>query len=408
MKIKLQLLLWSLALVLVSACSDDKKPELGPLDKGEERTVLAYWIGENDLSDFAKSDFNEMMEGVTGVDTKKNNLVVYCDTQGDLPRLIHVSKRAGKVVADTIYTYPTQNSLKKEVMSEIISRVMIAFPAKSYGLVLASHADGWIEARKPASTRHFGDYNGTQMDIPLLREALETLPVSLEFILFDACYMQAIEVAYELRNVTNYVISSPTEIPGPGAPYQKVVPFLFSSAAAVDIAQAYYNYYGHEDGSIKTDATFMNGNWEYVWDHGVSVSVIKTSELEELAEATSDILSRYAENKVAISTYSLFNYGYAWGKDDADTDYYDLKQLIAKLTSENPDYDVWNVAFEKAQPYFKTTRTCYAGRKNPREFSMAEANGITTFIPQSGSPLLNFYQTLQWYKEGNVWQSSGW
>ena len=37
-----------------------------------------------------------------------------------------------------------------------------------------------------------------------------------DFVLFDACFMQSIEVAYALRNFTDYYIGSPTEIPGPG------------------------------------------------------------------------------------------------------------------------------------------------------------------------------------------------
>ena len=46
--------------------------------------------------------------------------------------------------------------------------------------------------------------------------------------LFDACYMQSVEVIYQLRDRTDYFIGSPTEIPGPGAPYEAVVPALFS------------------------------------------------------------------------------------------------------------------------------------------------------------------------------------
>ena len=32
-----------------------------------------------------------------------------------------------------------------------------------------------------------------------------------DFVLFDACFMQSIEVAYALRNFTDYYIGSPTE-----------------------------------------------------------------------------------------------------------------------------------------------------------------------------------------------------
>lgn len=409
MKIKLQLLLWSLVLVLVSACEkDDPTPE--PPARGEERTVLVLWVGQNDLSAYAISDFNEMVEGIANVDVTKNNLIVYCDTQQDVPQLIHISKSKGEIVADTIYTYNEQNSLKKEVMSDIISKVMGEFPAKSYGLVFASHADGWMESANVA-TRHLGDYNSTNMNITDFREVLEGFP-RFEFILFDACYMQAIEVGYELRNCADYIIGSPTEIPGPGAPYQDVVPQMFTTTkVAENIARAYYDYYGQEDGTIKVDAKYIRNGSNDKWSYGVSVSVLKTSELDALAAATEKILAQYAGNKTNINVdYSWFNYGYAKKSKSGSkiADYYDLDELIRRVTDANGDYDQWRVLFDKAQPYFKTTKTNYIARLNAKEASMDGAGGVSVYIPQNSSSFLAFYSTLELYAIGKVWQSSGW
>lgn len=62
--------------------------------------------------------------------------------------------------------------------------------------------------------------------------------------LFDACYMQSVEVIYQLRDRTDYFIGSPTEIPGPGAPYEAVVPALFSQdKPEINIAESYYTVY---------------------------------------------------------------------------------------------------------------------------------------------------------------------
>ena len=56
--------------------------------------------------------------------------------------------------------------------------------------------------------------------------------------------MQSVEVAYELRDCSEYFIGSPTEIPGPGAPYKGVVPEMFDETnLATNIAEAYYGYY---------------------------------------------------------------------------------------------------------------------------------------------------------------------
>jgi len=411
MKIKPYYLLMSLVLMLVSACSDDKDPTPTPPEIGEERTVLVYWVGDNakgDLSYYAMSDFNEMVEGMAGVDASKYNLLVYSELKNDVPHLIHVSKVSGKVVADTIKTYEEQNPLDKTVMSGVISKVVSEYPAKSYGLVMASHADGWMEASSSAnSTRHFGDYRGTQLNITDLREVLEDAP-HLEFILFDACYMQTIEVAYELRNCADYIIGSPSEIPGPGAPYQKVVPFFFhSSDPAGNIASAYYDYYGNADGTIRTDAAYTLAGVKKNWIYGVSVSVLNISKIDALAGATERILSQYVPNKTPVSTSGLYYYSYSDGNGSAW--YYDMDAVINEVTGGNADYDNWRDLFDVAQPYFKTTKTNFVNRMGKEDYSMEGAHGVSMYVPTNASSNAHkFYQTLQLYTNGNVWKSSGW
>ena len=41
--------------------------------------------------------------------------------------------------------------------------------------------------------------------------------------------MMTAEVGYELRDVTSYLIGSPSEIPGYGAPYDVIIPQLFKN-----------------------------------------------------------------------------------------------------------------------------------------------------------------------------------
>lgn len=50
----------------------------------------------------------------------------------------------------------------------------------------------------------------------------------MEYILFDDCYMSSLEVAYELRHVTNYMIACPTEVMVFGMPYSTIGKYLLS------------------------------------------------------------------------------------------------------------------------------------------------------------------------------------
>lgn len=91
------------------------------------------------------------------------------------------------------------------------------------------------------------DGGSNYMDISELKDVLRNAP-HLSFLLFDACFMQSVEVVYELKEHADYIIGSPTEIPAPGAPYQKVVPAMFANnASATDIAKAYFEFYADEN-----------------------------------------------------------------------------------------------------------------------------------------------------------------
>ncbi|MDL2212718.1 clostripain-related cysteine peptidase [Bacteroides sp. OttesenSCG-928-D19] len=376
-------------LLLFVSCKDNKKEESGEAN----RTVFAYLIGDNgssELSSYLLSDFGEMVDGMTGVDDTKNNLIVYCETNRDLPQLIHIRKKKGVVIADTIRTYPEQNPLNIDIMRQVMSDVFDKFPANSYGFILASHGEGWIPATKSANTRWIGMYRNSYLDISDLRLVLEEMP-HFDFIFFDACFMQAAEVVYELRNCTDYLISSPAEIPGPGAPYQMAVPAMFANKkdVAVDIAAAYYNYYKNDEGTY-----FLDGS-KRTWSHGVSVSVVKTSELDALASATKKVISKYVDDN--LNTSSLFNYGYGISVSPRMY-YYDLRDFIKSITEGNADYNEWLSAFNKAQPYFETTATNWSNRTGGRPLDMTNAGGIATCIPiNMASFQYQYYKSLDWY-----------
>lgn len=96
--------------------------------------------------------------------------------------------------------------------------------------------------------------------------------------------MQSVEVVYELKEHADYIIGSPTEIPAPGAPYQKVVPAMFANnASATDIAKAYFEFYADEN--LYTGKLPYNWGLGDPWTAGVSVSVVNTSMLNNWLKA---------------------------------------------------------------------------------------------------------------------------
>lgn len=203
-----------LLMFLVTSCGSDD-PEPGPY----KRTVLVYIAGDNSLSSFAFKDLAEMKQGMQEADATALHLLVYLDT-GDSPRLVELKKSGDTVVEEVVREYEDRNSCGLEETREVFDAVFSNpnFEAESYGLIYWSHADGWIPYGE-ASTRWVGQDKTDgdhRMNISELVSLLKTTP-HFSFIMFDACFMSSVEVAYELRNFTDYYIGSPTENPGPGA-----------------------------------------------------------------------------------------------------------------------------------------------------------------------------------------------
>lgn len=201
MRITILSLLVSFFILTFTACRDDNE---APEAEKRSRTVLVYMVAQNNLSSFAEADFNEMLEGMKSVDDQNNNLIIYWDDKDSKPRLIRLYKdNNGTVKQERLQDYAEQNSVDTEIMKSILNQVYSEYPADSYGLVLWSHADGW--APYPGvKSRSFGDDGGKSMNIADLRKVLEGTR-HLNFVFFDACFMQAAEVAYELRQYTDYI-----------------------------------------------------------------------------------------------------------------------------------------------------------------------------------------------------------
>ena len=226
-------------------------------------------------------------------------MIVYVDRtdKNELPWLGRVKDG---IVIDTVTIADMQISDYDELASDphifeqVLTYAYSHYPANDgYGLVLWGHADGWVIEDSIAYSRAYGVDNGTDspdaklkskknLNIPTIRRILEKQP-HLKFIFADCCLCMCLELVYELRNVTDYVIATPAEIPDDGAPYHMVVPDMFDRGDfAGKIVDSYFAAYK-----------------DYLL-----LSAIKTSEMDTVATATrkednlfydaGDFIQRYA------------------------------------------------------------------------------------------------------------------
>lgn len=396
MNLKFLFFLWLGCSVLLTACDTDEPIPGPPVEGG--RTVLIYVAADNTLRNYALADLEEMKAGMAKVKNLGVHLLVYIDT-GSKPRLIELQYKNGKAVEKIIKSYAeNRNSTGKDETAEVFRDVFAnnAYKAGSYGLIYWSHGEGWIPNPLPPSTRWVGQDTGDgihYMNITDLVSILSGAP-HFDFVLFDACFMQSIEVAYALRSFTDYYIGSPTEIPGPGARYDLLVPALFAKGeVALNLAAAYYDPY---DAIYNGGKGMSNTNWT----GGVSVGILKSSELESLASITKQVLPENAGSENLRSL--VFDYDRRSG---GHVGYYDLVQMMRHLTTES-DFTAWKQVYDTAVPYWKTTPKNYSAYVDM--FPMEGTNGVSHYIPSASQSLAAIaYTTTEWYQAAGL-SALGW
>ena len=386
-------------LTLLTACHSDKHEKKQP----DMETVLVYIAGDNNLQSFIMSDVSQMMEGSTAL-SQGNNLILFVDRKGQTPYFLKVEN------GDTLRLKTFDEELKSsdaETLRMALSWTMENYEAQNYGLVLWGHADGWIIWQESAASRSprraYGQdtTDGTQwMNIPDMAKALATLP-HLRFIFADCCCFQSVESAYELRDVTDYIIASPAEIPGEGAPYQTVIPALFSQRDDFYLlaAQAYCDQESQ--------------------GYREPMAVVKTSEMENLAQATHTVLTQSLQpigsDGTGYPDVSGLIYYY-------DQTLFDMNDFILRFAS-TADYDTWRRAFDAAVPFKQMAEVWMANHVSYldswsmsmfRDFEVTEERygGVNMFVPQNSETKQKKNQNerisqMQWYAAAGL-KDLGW
>lgn len=372
----------------------------------KEKTVLVYIAGNNSLASHALENIEQMKKGY--IPDKDGNIVIYSHVaeDPDHPVLIHLRQTEGQPVLDTVYKFPYQSSVATESLTSAMKVTQTMFPADEMSLILWSHGLGWVpvgyfaDSPSPDDDRYgenfasvihermpnsyFGhDYIGDSLNVPGMEVTAlaKAIPYELEFLIFDACNMGNVEVAYQLRNKTKYVISSPTEIMGTGFPYHKIMQHIFKEKSDLKaVAQEYYNYYMYESSS-----------------RSGTISLVDCSRLGELAAVTADIFNIYRDGiislkKSGIQTFSTF--GKHW--------FHDFEDFINQLTADGKNPALIQ-AFRQALAevvLYKAATPTFAGQGSTITIDPNRYCGLSSYITCPHDEDINkSYIKLDWNKD---------
>ena len=322
---------------LVACDHESEEPEIQFVP---EQTILMYFPWSQDSNDIYLHLLNNIsamqmaVENNRGLGQRKIMVfIAQSSTRAALLDFRYIAdnkdQQDGRCVADTIkqYTHLSGKDFTTAAgMTSIFKDVMQASRGtKSYSLIIGCHGMGWLPAgtdifpnpsttwakrelsannaaaanngKNIVLTRYFGHslLKSYQTEVSELSAAVKNTFGKTKFIVFDDCYMSNIEVAYELKEVTENYIASPIEMMIAGLPYRTLGMDLINENYQ-NVCDKFHAYYS-------SDAYNQYG----------ALAVTKTSEIDDMANIIKRINAKYPEGSMsaeelkAIQNYDLLD-----------------------------------------------------------------------------------------------------
>lgn len=364
-------------LTLLTGCSKDDEEKIPKI-----KTVLIYMSAENTLSNDSENDLWEIKSGSKSL-SESDVLLVYYDRakKNEIPwlaRIVNGQLRDSVSIIDLNVSDKDDYSSDPHIFEKVLTYAFSHYPADDgYGLTLWGHASGWLKEDSLAYSRGYGIDNGTNsiqydvgpwLNIPTIRRVLEKQP-HLEFILADCCNFMCLESIYELRNVTDYIIGSPAEVPDAGAPYEAVVPEMFKRQNAAS-------------GIIEKYAKFYEGS--------LPLSVVKMGEMDALANATRNVLkqiySRLEEEYPDMTGLIHYYNDYKSKFFPYYNIFYDAGDFVKRYATD-AEYKEWKAVLDRVvtdKVFAKSWLVNKRWNTHYTDFEMLEEkyHGVSMFVPQ--------------------------
>ena len=330
------------------------------------QTVFMFFPWSNSLLSDFKRTVEDMQTVVAQRSMKDERIMVFMATSEREAVLFELKKQNGRCLTDTLRRYSDRPFTSRQWLTSLFSEVMTLAPASRYGMVVGCHGLAWVpvqgqrnaqkrlgsqerideednlykkeridkegddlmhfEVQGPVTTRFIGGtYPETQIETTNLADAMADAGLHTEYILFDACYMSSVEVAYELKDVTHYLIASPTEVLSYGFPYITMGKHLLGTPNYKGIVDSFISFYS-----------------SYNLPYG-TVAVTDCTQLDALAAIAQQINAADAEQLVPNGVQIMDGY--------SPTLFYDLGHLMSLKDAGTVLTAAFAEQLEKTVPY---------------------------------------------------------
>lgn len=411
------------ALVIAMTAISCSSSWLDVEDDTDRKVLLLYSAGFNNLAGYLKDDIKDLKSGWLPGGRKEDDIVLvysHFTTSGyntpSSPTLVRLySGRDSEVVADTLIVYPSETiSSSAGQVNKVLAYIKDNIKARSYGMIFSSHATGYLPAGyyqnednvlSEGITWGARMYNGATAvpyvepeydpSLPMVKsigqdqvgvsgsylsyeidlaDFAEAIPMYLDYILFDACLMGGVEVAYELSGKVGKLGFSQAEVLAEGLCYTTLTGHLLKNEDPDprSVCEDYFNQY-----DVKT------GAWR-----SATISLIDCSNMEPVARVCRDLFTKYADNLKEIDASKVqrfYRHGRHW--------FYDLESILINAGINQLELDSLHEALDRCVMYKAHTPEFM------EEFEIDTFCGFSMYLPCMGSKALDsYYKELKWNK----------
>lgn len=381
----------SILLLLLSACDSESEPVT---DKSEETwtprdaqmTLFMYMPWSEGLTGYLHSNLDDMEKVIVANNYGDCRVIAFICNSSISAQMIELTPY-GRI---THKQYSAPDIATADGIASILHDMQDISPSPLYAMTIGCHGMGWLPAGSlnatpqtlvksiKSATRYFGGLASQwQINVTTLANALELADIHLQYLLFDACYMGGVEVAYSLKDNTDVFVASPTEIINAGMPYNLIGNNLLQPQGVdwKEVCNKFLEFYKN-----------------YKLPFGI-LSAIDCRKLDHLAITVKEIMDSHTWDYENNSMLQQFG-GY---KDDVL--FYDLGQYAETLAADSPSLiSQFNNALSQtviAKVNTDYYYTDYTGAHRVTQFS-----GLSTSAP-STSPYAADWNNTQWAQDTN-------
>lgn len=244
----------------------------------KEWTFLLFLNGHNNLSSYGDMNIKDMEK--SGSSDKLNMVVEWGQTSDNINRrmLIQKSTHPSQVTSPSLMEIKDVDMGDYKNLVDFVRWGAENFPAKHYFVAVWNHGSGWnfvgahrklkIKSGVPIQINDisYDDNSGNHITTEELGVAMDQIKQiighNVDIYGSDACLMQMIEVANEMKESVDYFVGSQETEPGEGWPYETFMkawtqkPMSTPAEVSVSLSKEYLKAYSHGGVYGEQDITF--------------------------------------------------------------------------------------------------------------------------------------------------------